>query len=309
MKHVLARNNPLSESALYQKDVFEHELSCHAKSIHTFIQNWFNRNLNNVEKAMLYSLLSGGKHLRGALVIETAKLFDISIDKSIQLATALECLHTYSLVHDDLPDMDNSDLRRGQPASHIAFDPATAILVGDGLQTLAFEMLSDPEWPVDPLIKNNIIHSFAQAAGSQGMVEGQMLDIIFSTVSSQSIEDVRELQSLKTGQLFNFACKAGGLLGKATQEQLAALHTYTTALGLIFQITDDILDVKGCVEKTGKHINQDTSKVTFVDLMGMDKAIQYTHELATQAAEVLHIFKNRAIFLENTLSFSLHRDH
>jgi farnesyl diphosphate synthase len=275
--------------------------------IDSYIRAAFSDGCNRVEEAMLYSILNGGKRLRGSLVIETARLFNVPATISIKAAVSLEALHSYSLIHDDLPDMDDSDLRRGLPSCHIKFDNATAILAGDALLTWAFEILSSPEWQVNPNIKLSLISSLATFSGKHGMIAGQMLDMQEEQSGSATLDSVKNLQHLKTGQLFMYACQAGCLLGNATKQETESLQTYAKNLGLVFQIADDLLDIDGNSSATGKPVHQDTKKTTFVDLMGENQAIVYANELINQGLESLEEFGDKAIFLQEALKFSLNR--
>src|ERR1700761_2592647 len=199
-------------------------------------------------EAMRYSSLGGGKRFRPFLVVESASLFDVSRQNALMAGAALECVHCYSLVHDDLPAMDNDDLRRGQPTSHKKFDEATAILAGDGLLTFAFDILSRPETHPDPSVRVQLVGALARASGLGGMVGGQMLDLAaegrFDGGSPQQLgeKEVRTLQAMKTGALLRFACEAGGILGSASEPQRHALERYGSAVGQAFQIADDLLD-------------------------------------------------------------------
>src|SRR5437763_7532365 len=192
--------------------------------------------------AMRYALLGGGKRLRPFLLAESARLFDVPRDRSLRAGAALECVHCYSLIHDDLPAMDDDDLRRGKPTVHKAFDEATAILAGDALQTLAFEILSAAATHPDASIRVALIAELAKAAGKDGMAGGQMLDLNAGR-HKLGLDDVMRMQAMKTGALFGFACEAGGILGEAASEDRTALRRYADGIGLAFQIADDILDI------------------------------------------------------------------
>lgn len=284
---------------------FQKYLQVCAQCINDRVQDLTAYPTNRVENAMRYSILNGGKRIRGALLIKTAEMFGVSIEHSMQAAIAVECMHAYSLVHDDLPDMDDSKLRRGKPACHVKFDTVTAILAGDALQTMAFEMLSAPAWPVDADVKVTLISLLAQAVGAKGMVAGQMLDMRHT--DQTTLADIKNLQDLKTGQLFMFCCTAGGHLGGVTQQQQHALHTYAHCLGLVFQIADDLLDLSGSSSETGKPTKQDTQKATFVDLLGENQARSYAHELIEEGLDSIRQFGHKSAFLEGALRFSLSR--
>ncbi|MBO7333147.1 MAG: polyprenyl synthetase family protein [Alphaproteobacteria bacterium] len=264
-----------------------------------------------VVEAMRYASIGGGKALRPLLLISTAEMFGVSPEKSIRVATALEMIHSYSLIHDDLPAMDDDDLRRGKPSCHKAFDEATAILAGDGLLTRAFEILAAEQTPLDPAVRCELITALGAAAGARGMVGGQMLDLMAETDLEMTMTDVIRLQSQKTGRLLGFACEAGAILGKATFEERQALKNYASDIGLTFQITDDILDIEGAVEKVGKSLRRDIdcNKVTFVSLVGVDKAKEKARELTDHAVAELEIFGERAEILHELAEFILSRDH
>ncbi|HEX9490398.1 MAG TPA: polyprenyl synthetase family protein, partial [Stellaceae bacterium] len=211
---------------------------------------------SRVFEAMRYAALAPGKRLRPFLVLAGSQLFAVSRRSALQVAAAIELVHAYSLVHDDLPAMDNSDLRRGRPTCHKAFDDATAILAGDGLLTLAFEVLAHTDTHGDPAVRCELVASLAQAAGSHGMVGGQMIDLIAEHRPDLDIGAITRLQRLKTGALIAFACESGAVLGKASVEVRLALRGYAHDLGLAFQIADDLLDVEGSAGETGKPVGQ-----------------------------------------------------
>lgn len=267
-----------------------------------------------VVEAMSYSVMNGGKRLRPFLVYETAKLFGLDFEQSINTAVALECLHSYSLIHDDLPAMDNDDLRRGKPTCHKAFDEATAILAGDGLLTYAFELLSQPRTHSSSAVRSDLISALAKGAGAfDGMVAGQMLDLL-SEENKANLEPeklINHIEEMKTGRLISFACLAGAILGLATSQQKEALKKYSRGIGIAFQITDDILDVIGNQELMGKKLRKDESqgKITFVSLYGLEKAKQIATDLIKNAQQSLDIFGPQAQTLKDLAQFILDRDH
>jgi farnesyl diphosphate synthase len=227
--------------------------------------------------AMRHALLGGGKRFRPFLVIESAALFGAVPAAALDAAAAFECVHCYSLAHDDLPAMDDDDLRRGQPTVHKAFDEWTAILAGDALLTLAFEIIARPHTHVDPAVRAELAHVLAHAAGGRGMVLGQMLDLEAEKRGEPqrpTAEHVRRLQALKTGALIAASCEAGAVLGRATPEQRAALRGYGENLGLAFQIADDLLDAEGDAAAMGKAAGKDSAagKATLVELIGIEDA-------------------------------------
>ncbi len=258
--------------------------------------------------AMRYATLGGGKRLRPFLVVQGAGLFDVAESRSLRVAAAVEFIHCYSLVHDDLPAMDDDALRRGRPTCHVEFDEATAILAGDALMTLAFEVLSDPETHPDAVVRIELITQLAAAAGARGMVGGQMLDLM-AEGNDHDIAAITRLQRLKTGQLFAFACAAGAILGKASGGARRSLHNYAHDLGLAFQITDDLLDVEGNEDVVGKKVRKDAEagKATFVSILGVDRARSQAKILAEQARSHLDIFGKNADFLMDVARFVVER--
>jgi farnesyl diphosphate synthase len=262
-----------------------------------------------VFEAMRYSSLGGGKRLRAFFVLASATLFKVSATSALRVASAIEFLHAYSLVHDDLPAMDDDDLRRGKPTCHKQFDEATAILAGDALQALAFEVLAQEATHGDPAVRVALIAELAKAAGAQGMVGGQMLDLIAETQPDLSIGAITRLQRLKTGALISFSCTAGAILGKAAEPLRVALAAYAHDLGLAFQIVDDLLDVEGDAAELGKATNKDAAagKATFVSILGLDRARSQAALLAQQAAAHLEPFGAQAELLKQAAQFVVTR--
>jgi farnesyl diphosphate synthase len=231
-------------------------------------------------------------------VLETGRLFGVDERCLLRVAAALECIHTYSLIHDDLPCMDNDDMRRGRPTVHIAYDEATAILAGDGLLTMAFEILSDPQTHTDPNVRIALVGRLAEAAGARGMVGGQMMDMIAAELGDD-IAAVTRMQRLKTGALISYGVEMGALMGRASEEARSALAAYAHDLGLAFQITDDLLDHEGNADDVGKAVgkDRDQGKATFVSLLGLEGAKQRVQLLSNQAKQHIAIFGERAIYL------------
>ena len=261
--------------------------------------------------AMRHAVLGGGKRLRPFLVREAACLFGGDDAQALHVGAALECLHCYSLVHDDLPAMDDDDLRRGRPTVHKAFDEATAILAGDALLTLAFELLADAAALPDAALRARLVGELARAAGEAGMVGGQMLDLEAEARSDHTLEEVLTIQRLKTGALFRFALRAGALLGKATEDDLARMDWLADAIGLAFQITDDILDVEATAEELGKTPGKDAAagKATFVDLLGLAGARRRAQELLQEALAALAPYGEKADVLRAAAQFIVTRRH
>jgi farnesyl diphosphate synthase len=241
-----------------------------------------------VQAAMRYAIFVGGKRLRPFLILESARLFGANRAHALRAAAAIEMLHTYSLVHDDLPCMDDDDLRRGQPTVHRKFDEATAVLAGDGLLTQAFEVLADPATHGSAEVRCRLVAALARAGGSDGMIGGQMMDIV-AAEHSFGPDQVIQLQRMKTGALFEFCCEAGPILGDARPDDRRRLRDYARDIGLAFQISDDLIDVTSTAEQAGKAVgkDQDKGKATLVSIHGVDGARQEAHRLAVHAADLL----------------------
>lgn len=259
-------------------------------------------------EAVRYASLAGGKRIRPFLVTTSAGLFGVSEEYALRTASAVEMVHCYSLIHDDLPAMDDDDLRRGLPTCHVKFDEATAILAGDALLTRAFEVLADPATHSDPRVRSDLVIELARAAGADGMVGGQMLDLIAEN-NHLRMPEITRLQRMKTGALIAFSCEAGGILGKAPDSARQALRAYAHDLGLAFQIADDLLDVEGTEEEVGKKTGKDAAagKATFVSLLGPERARAQSDMLAAQAVEHLDIFNEKADSLRAMAKFVVNR--
>ncbi len=263
-----------------------------------------------VAEAMRYATLNGGKRLRPFLVVASAQLFDVSEPSALRAAAAVEMIHCYSLVHDDLPAMDDDDMRRGQPTCHVKFDEATAILAGDALLTYAFEALSAPETHPSAAVRCELLRGLAVAAGCGGMVGGQMIDLL-AAERALDIDGVTRLQNLKTGALIAFSCEAGAILGEAGAEERATLAAFGHDLGLAFQIADDLLDIESSEAETGKAVGKDAAagKATFVRLLGIDGARDHARSLVERAIGRLAPFAGRAALLEQVARFVIARRH
>lgn len=257
--------------------------------------------------AMRYAVLGGGKRLRAFVATESAAIFRVPPAQAIRTAAAVECVHAYSLVHDDLPCMDDDDLRRGKPTVHKVWDEATAVLAGDALLTLAFEIVTGPQSGIDPRAQARLAWRLAQAAGAAGMVGGQALDIAAAGEPPLDLAATSGLQALKTGALFGWAAESGAILGRSDPEPL---RRYAAALGLAFQIRDDMLDVEGDATETGKRVGKDgeAGKATFVSLLGMDGARRRAHELVVEAAEALAPYGSAAGNLRAAAQFVFARN-
>ncbi|GAA0526963.1 polyprenyl synthetase family protein [Rhizomicrobium palustre] len=258
---------------------------------------------------MRYATFAGGKRLRPFLVLESARLFDVPVAYAARAAAAIEVLHTYSLVHDDLPCMDDDDLRRGRPTTHKAFDEATAVLAGDGLLTIAFEILADAASHPNAEVRCKLIARLAEAAGANGMIGGQMVDMV-AAERDFGAEEIMLLQRLKTGQLFEFSCEAGPILAEAGLAEQERMRQYARDMGLVFQITDDLLDVTSTAEKAGKAVgkDQDHGKATLVSIYGIDGARQKAKEISDRAVAALEPFGDKAVALRELLPFLLTRE-
>lgn len=255
---------------------------------------------------MAYSLKTPGKRFRPFLVLTTAHMFDVPQTQALQVALAVEYVHCYSLIHDDLPAMDNAETRRGQPAVHVQFDEATALLAGNALSTEAFRILSHQSTHQNLPIRLQLVDEMATAIGGGGMMGGQMLDILGET-QTYSLEAVEKMQDLKTGALIAFAARSGAILGEASPDKLAALNQYALALGLAFQVKDDLLDVESSQEILGKPTQNDSKKSTFVTLLGIEGAKEKAQNLAQTSLECLNAFGVEADLLRAAAHYVLER--
>jgi farnesyl diphosphate synthase len=292
-----------------ERMAFEELLKATAAEVEALIGELLPQDGGRLVSAMRYALLGEGKRLRPFLLAEAARLFDVPRERALRAGAALECMHCYSLIHDDLPAMDDDDLRRGKPTVHKAFDEATAILAGDALHSFAFEILSQPETHPDPFIRVELIAELARAAGKDGMAGGQMLDLTASTQVKPEIADVMRMQAMKTGALFRFACEAGAILGGASGQDRTSLRHYADKIGLAFQIADDILDIESSADRLGKATQKDkrAGKATYVDLLGRQGAGGKATELIESAKEAITRFGARARTLAGAADFMIQR--
>ena len=260
-------------------------------------------------RAMRHAAIGGGKRLRPLLVYATAQLFGVDRDCAGRAAIAIECIHVYSLIHDDLPAMDDDDLRRGKPTVHKVYGEATAILAGDCLHALAFEVLADVATHADPFVRAELVLDLARAAGPTGMAGGQMMDIE-AEKASFDLPTITRLQAMKTGALIASSVEAGAILGKAPAEARTSLRGYARDIGLAFQIADDLLDYEGEEEKMGKRVGKDQSagKETFLSLLGVDRAREQAKMLVEQAVAHLQFFGPEADLLREIARYTLERD-
>lgn len=259
--------------------------------------------------AMRHAAIGGGKRLRPLLVTATSKLFNVEENSALKAATALEALHVYSLVHDDLPCMDDDDLRRGKPTTHVAFGEAEAVLAGDALHALAFDLLADEHTHPDPFVRAEMVSCLAKAAGPSGMAGGQMMDLAAETTTFD-LPTVTRLQQLKTGALIAACVEIGAILGRVPVEGRTGLRGFAHDLGLAFQIADDILDVEGDAKLAGKALHKDekAGKQTFLSLMGLDRAKEQANMLVDQAKSHLNGYGEEANLLRAIAEYTVERD-
>lgn len=260
-------------------------------------------------EAMRHAAIGGGKRMRPLLVVAACDLFHVDRERALRVALAIECVHVYSLIHDDLPCMDDDDMRRGKPTVHKAFDEATAVLAGDSLQVLAFDILADEATHEDPFARVELVAELARASGPTGMAGGQMMDL----VAEHEITDlagVTRLQQLKTGALIGFCLEAGAIMGRVPEAQRTPLRGYARDLGLAFQIADDLLDVEGSADNTGKAVGKDAAagKATFVSLLGIERARTQAAMLIDQAIAHLNGYGEEADLLRAIARFAIERD-
>lgn len=261
-----------------------------------------------VFEAMRYATLNGGKRLRPFLVLTSARLFNVAESCALRVGVAVELVHSYSLVHDDLPSMDNDALRRGKPSCHVKFGEATAILAGDALLTLAFEVLVDPATHADPAVRCELVSGLGAACGGRGMVGGQMIDLL-SEHQDLDAGAITRMERLKTGELISFSCEAGAIMNKAPKPVRQALRAYAHDLGLAFQIIDDLLDAEGEEAVVGKSVGKDAAagKATFVSVLGVEQARAQAQMLAAQAVQHLDLFEKKADLLRDVARFVVER--
>jgi len=292
---------------------FKRDLQAHADAIETLLLEVLPKASGpaaRLHAAMRYATLDGGKRMRPFLVAGGARLFDVPEQRALRVGAAIELIHCYSLIHDDLPAMDDAPTRRGRPSCHAEFDEATAVLAGDALQSLAFEMLASEATHPDPAIRVELVRMLANGAGAPGMCGGQMIDLEAET-RRLSYDETVVLQRLKTGALFRFASESGAVLGGASSPEQAALAAYADDLGLAFQIKDDLLDVQGDPALTGKALGQDADagKATLVALLGIDEAERRLSDLQASASHHLERFGPAAGSLRQLFAFAIGRSH
>ena len=260
-------------------------------------------------EAMRHAAMGGGKRMRPLLVVAACELFYIDRERALRVATAIECIHVYSLIHDDMPCMDDDDLRRGRPTVHRAFDEATAVLAGDALHALAFEVLADEATHADPFVRAELALELARASGPGGMAGGQMMDLVAER-ESFDLPTVTRLQQLKTGALIGFCLEAGAIMARVPPEGRLKLRGYARDVGLAFQIVDDLLDVEGAAEAVGKAVGKDAGKgkATFVSLLGVERAREQAGILVEQALAYLQSYGAEADLLRAIARYTVERD-
>lgn len=292
---------------------FESELIAVAAEVDTLLDNILPQPVGPeapLLDAMRYASLGGGKRIRPFLVVQSGRLFGMNEETMLRIAAAVECIHTYSLVHDDLPCMDDDAMRHGKASTHMEYDEATAVLVGDALLTFAFEILCDANAHPDPFVRCELVARLAAAIGFHGMVGGQMIDML-SEVSELEITAITRMQRMKTGALIAFSCESGAVAARASHAAIQALGAYAYDLGMAFQIADDILDVEGDASILGKSVGKDENagKATFVSILGLERAKTQARLLASQAVSHLDLFDEKADLLRAMATFVVERKH
>ena len=280
-----------------------------AKKIDQFLNNFLKRQKQSLLiKPMKYGVISGGKKIRSTIILDAGKIFNIEEKKLLNICAAVECIHSYSLIHDDLPCMDDDAIRRGKPSTHIKFGEASAVLAGSSLLTLAFEIIADKRYLLNSSIKNEIIKSLASCSGHTGIAGGQELDLKFEN-KKKNINQIIDMQKKKTGKLFNFCLFAVGAVAKKTQKEKKILSSLGEEIGLLFQLTDDFLDQKGSKKLVGKLVKKDNKKgkSTLLSLMGEKKAFSYAYNLKKKILRNLEKHGKKAKELIKTIEFILER--
>ena len=280
-----------------------------AKKIDAFLINFLKKQKNSLlVKPMKYGVISGGKKIRSTVILDAGKIFNINEKKLINICAAVECIHSYSLIHDDLPCMDNDSLRRGKPSTHIKFGEASAVLAGSSLLTLAFEIITDKKYLLNSKLKNEIIESLAICSGHTGIAGGQELDLKFEK-KKKTINQIIDMQKKKTGKLFNFCLYSVGVVANKTKKEKIFLSNLGEEIGLLFQLADDFLDKKGFKHLVGKPVKKDNKKgkSTLLSIMGEKKAYLYANNLKKKILRKLEKHGKKAKELTNTIEFILER--
>ncbi len=290
--------------------MIKNKLNKNAKKIDKFLQSFLKKQKKSLLiTPMKYGVISGGKKIRSTILLDTAKIFNIEEKKLINICAAVECIHSYSLIHDDLPCMDNDLLRRGKPATHKKFGEASAVLAGNSLLTLAFELIADKKFIIKSNQKNEIIKSLANCSGHTGIAGGQELDLKFEN-KKKKINQIIDMQRKKTGKLFNFCLFAVGVVANKNEKEKLFLGNVGEDIGLLFQFTDDFLDIKGSKKLVGKSIKKDNKKgkSTLLNIMGYKKAHKYANNLRKKILLKLKKHGKKANDLINTIDFILERN-
>jgi farnesyl diphosphate synthase len=285
-------------------------LNSNAKKTDIFLKKYLNRQSNSgLMPPMKYSSLSGGKKIRSSIIIGVGKIFNIKVNKLLNVCAAVECIHSYSLVHDDLPCMDNDKMRRGKLATHVKFGESTAILSGNSLLTLAFEIIVDKNYKIENTSKAELVRALALCSGHTGIAGGQYLDLNFEK-KKKKFSDVLDMQRKKTGKLFNFCCFASGVIAKKNIKELRSLSKLGEDIGLLFQLADDVIDIKGSKKLAGKSTKKDQKKgkSTIISLIGYEKANSFALQLKKNILSKLKKHGKKPNDLINTVEFILDRN-
>ena len=285
------------------------KLKKNAKKVDSFLLNYLkSQNKSLLIKPMKYGVISGGKKIRSSIIFDTGKIYNLSEKKLINICAAVECIHSYSLIHDDLPCMDNDSIRRGKPSTHIKFGEASAVLAGSSLLTLAFEIITSKKFNLDSKIKNEIARYLASCSGHTGIAGGQELDLRYEN-KKKSINQIIEMQKKKTGRLFNFCLYSVGVVANKDKSEKLFLSKLGEEIGLLFQLADDLLDKKGSLSLVGKPVNKDNKKgkSTLLKLMGEKKAYLYANNLKRKILRKLKKHGKKANELVKTIEFILER--
>ena len=290
--------------------MINNKLLKNAKKVDKFLINYLNKQKNSLLIGpMKYGVISGGKKIRSTIILDAGKIFKLSENKLINICAAVECIHSYSLIHDDLPCMDNDSIRRGKPSTHMKFGEASAVLAGNSLLTLAFEIIADKNYSINPKLKNEIIKSLASCSGHTGIAGGQELDLKFEN-KKKSLKQIVRMQKKKTGKLFSFCFYAVAVVAKKNMREKNKLSDLGDEIGLLFQLADDFLDIKGSKKLVGKPIKKDNKKgkSTLISLMGYEKTYKYADNLKKDILLKLTKHGKNAKDLINTIEFILGRN-
>ncbi len=285
------------------------KININAKKTDTFLKRYFKKQKRTeLIRPMKYGTLAGGKKIRSSMIIGTGKLFNLKLAKLLNVCAAVECIHSYSLIHDDLPCMDNDKFRRGKLSTHVKFGESTAILAGNSLLTLAFEIISDKNYKINNDSKVELIEGLAACSGHTGIAGGQYLDLKFEK-KKRKLNQITDMQRKKTGKLFNFCCFAAGVIARKNDKEKKFLSKLGEDIGLLFQLADDFIDIDGTQKLTGKPIKKDKKKgkSTLISLIGYKKAYNYANSLRNNILRKLLIYGKKANDLKNTVDFILNR--